>query len=95
MSKIDSIELPDVTYKLTKIQANNKISIWISEGQSIKGDLLTNPIEVGKRCTVGRGFSNLISTSLVKEINLTKDSSKIILTTENSIYELEEANNRD
>jgi hypothetical protein len=93
MSKIKSIELPDdVEYKLTKVKSTNGYQPNISVGRVITGDLWTNPISVGGSCMVGRGFSDTITTSMVLKIKLTKKSNKIILHTENSIYELEEYN---
>lgn len=89
--KINSLELPDdVEYKLTKKKAVNTNSFFIVEGQSITGDLRTNPIKVGERCSVFRTFSDCISTSLVKEIKIKRGSKVVTLVTENSVYELEE-----
>lgn len=90
--KILSFELPeDSFYKLTKIKSTNGHQPYITEGQSITGDLYSNPVKLDERCTVARGFSNSISTSFVKEIALDKSNNrKLIITTENSVYELEE-----
>ena len=89
---ITSLELPDESsYRLTKSKAVNQNSWVISEGQSVTGDLRTNPIKVGERCCVGRGMRDVISTSLVKKIKLDKKNpKKYTLETENSIYTLEE-----
>lgn len=88
--KIVSIELPDTTYTLTKIKAV-KNSPFIVLGQKVVGKLHTNPIKLEERCLVGDSFTNTIATSIVKKITLDKkNKSKIILKTENSVYELEE-----
>lgn len=92
VQKIVSIELPeDSTYRFTKIKAV-KTAEWIQEGHVVVGMLDTNPIVIDKTCTVGSNtnWRDMVRTSLVKDIEIVPNSRKIILRTENSIYELEE-----
>mgnify|MGYP001576445600 CR=1 FL=1 len=88
--KVNSLELPDNdTYKLVKIKAKAGQLNMVSEGDTSIGDLRTNPICIGARCTVSRGFSNYISTSFVVDIELTDDPAKVLIHTESgSTYEL-------
>jgi len=89
MKVITDIELPQKsTYKLTKKKALNKNAYFIAKGDFVIGNLDTNPIRVGNRCTVSETWTRCISTSPVVKIKVLKK--KIILTTENSIYELVE-----
>jgi len=88
MKVITDIELPqESTYKLTKKKVLRD-SFFIGKGDSVTGSLDTNPIRVGSRCTVSETWTRCISTSPVVKIKVLKK--KIILTTENSIYELVE-----
>ena len=89
--KISSFELPqDSTYRLTKKKAV-KDSFYISEGDAVCGGLVSNPIKLDQRCMVAETFSRSISTSWVKDIKIDKTNPrKLIIKTENSIYELEE-----
>ncbi len=89
--KIISFELPeDSIYKLTKVKAI-EYSVFVVEGQKVIGTLISNPVKLGQRCIVTDSLSDLISTSWVKNIKIDKvNPRKLILKTENSIYELEE-----
>jgi len=88
--KVSSLELPhDDRYKLTKLKAKANMLNQIVEGQSSVGDLYSNPVVIGNRCTVARSISSGISTSPVTSIELTDDPAKVLIHTESeSVYEL-------
>ena len=88
--KVNSLELPNNdTYKLTKVKSKAGMFNMVEIGNSAVGDLTTNPIHVGARCTVTRGLSSYISTSDVTSIELTNDPAKVLIYTfSESVYEL-------
>jgi hypothetical protein len=93
--KIISFELPeDSIYRLTKKKAV-KDSFYINEGDAVCGQLLSNPVKLDQRCMVSETFSRSISTSWVKDIKVDKTNPrKLIIKTENSVYELEEVDDQ-
>lgn len=89
MQNIKSIELPeDSVYKMTKIKAIKNPDTLSSV--SVSGAILSNPIVLGYPCMITDktiSSAGLITTKVLK-IELNK--SKILIHTENSVYEIEE-----
>ena len=91
MSKL--LDLPQGTYRCIKVKAkDNKAWMEVVEGQTIIGTYQPTII-VGERFLAqGRGFSDFINTSIVKDFTLLSQG-KVEIETENSYYLLEEVTN--
>lgn len=90
MQNIKEIELPDdVTYRLTKIKAIKNPDVL--KDVSVHGDLVTNPLRLGHSCVVSgdnmMSGDGIVTTKIVK---LEVDKERILVHTENSVYELRE-----
>ena len=88
MSKL--LDLPEGTYRCTKTKVKDDTKFRIIEqGMTVIGQYQPTVV-VGQRFHAqGRGFSDYISTSIVKDFTLLSQG-KVEIETENSYYLLEE-----
>lgn len=84
------IDLPKGTYRCTKTKVKNEGAFRIVEkGHTVIGEYQPTVV-VGQRFHAqGRGFSDYVSTSIVKDFTLLTGG-KVEIETENSYYLLEE-----
>jgi hypothetical protein len=84
-TKVKKIHLPEeVQYKLTTLSSTNP---W-SQSRVSKGEILNNPLEVGKGLIFNDFYKGWHTTPII-DIEL-GEGNTLIFTTENSIYKLEE-----
>lgn len=88
MSKL--LDLPEGTYKCTKTKVKNDDDFrMIEKGHTVIGEYQPT-IVVGQRFMAqGRGFTDYVNTSIVKDFKLLSQG-RVEIETENSLYLLEE-----
>lgn len=88
MSKL--LDLPEGTYRVTKTGVKDQNAFRIVEqGQTVVGEYQPTIVVGETFMAVGRGFSDYIRTSVVKDFKLLKQG-KVEIETANSYYLLEE-----